>query len=138
VLLAEAGLAPGDGLRHLVLGAGPAVALVIGAVHAHPDQFGRISASHESGVGLATSGVTPSSTCLRLGLPPVGADILGGDMPFEWAAERLEVQVAADAAELPRERWGMASIESNSMDSPDETHTPTKVTASVVHLARPR
>ena len=28
----------------------------------------------------------------------------------------------------------MASIESKSMDSPDETHTPTKATASVVHL----
>jgi Cupin domain len=28
----------------------------------------------------------------------------------------------------------MASIESKSMDSPDERHTPTKVKASVVHL----
>ncbi len=28
----------------------------------------------------------------------------------------------------------MASIESKSMDSPDETHTPTKLTVSVVHL----
>jgi hypothetical protein len=28
----------------------------------------------------------------------------------------------------------MANIESKSMDRPDETHTPTKVTVSVVHL----
>jgi hypothetical protein len=35
----------------------------------------------------------------------------------------------------------MVSIESKSMDRPDETHTPAKVVASVVHLgtrARPR
>jgi hypothetical protein len=28
----------------------------------------------------------------------------------------------------------MTSVESKSMDRPDETHTPTKLTASVVHL----
>ena len=32
------------------------------------------------------------------------------------------------------ERRGMASIEIKSMDSPDEMQTPTKATASVVHL----
>jgi hypothetical protein len=36
--------------------------------------------------------------------------------------------------ERGRGAGGMVSIESKSMDSPDETHTPTKVTASVVHL----
>ena len=36
--------------------------------------------------------------------------------------------------ERGRGAGGMVSIESKSMDSPDETHTPTKVTASVVHF----
>ena len=49
-------------------------------------------------------------------------------MTRRWAARIIR------ASGSTRGESGMASIESKSMDSPDETQTPTKATASVVHL----